>query len=74
MIQTLEDDQPPLEWRLVFHLCWTKGDALHGSGMSFTRADVLDMTVEEALHYIDELGARRRAEAAALKGRAISPG
>lgn len=35
--------------------------------MSFTRADVLDMEIHEALHYMERLGDRRRAEAAVIR-------
>lgn len=37
--------------------------------MTFTRADVLDMTLDEALFHIERLGERRRSEAAAIKTR-----
>jgi hypothetical protein len=69
MIPSADDDGPPLSWRLTFELCWTRGDALHGSGMSFTRQDVHNMTLDEALFHVERLGERREAERAAMKAR-----
>lgn len=50
-------------------LCYQRGDVLHGSGYTFTRSDVLDMEINEAQYYLDELNSQRDEEAKALRGK-----
>jgi hypothetical protein len=38
-----------------------------GSGYTFTRADVLDMDIDEARFLVEKLDANRKAEAAAIR-------
>ncbi len=54
-------------YEIVFSLCYTRGDGLHGSGLSFTRSDVHAMTLSEANYHIERLGKQRAAEAAELR-------
>lgn len=51
----------------MFHLSYTKGDGLRGSGLHFTRADFMEMDIEEIDHLLDMLGEQRAAERKALK-------
>jgi hypothetical protein len=54
-------------YELIFSLCYHRGDALHGSGLSFTRSDVRDMTIGEATYHLERLRECRGKEAAALR-------
>lgn len=56
-------------WDLFFDLNYKKGDGLHGSGMTISRSDFMDMDVDEALHYQTKLVEQRRAEAKSLRGK-----
>jgi hypothetical protein len=51
----------------MFHLSYTKGDGLHGSGLHFTRADFMDMDIDEIDELLEMLGEQREAERNALK-------
>lgn len=53
-------------WRVVDDLCYSRS----GSGYSFTRADVEDMTPGEAVFYRDRLGEHLKAESEAIKAAA----
>lgn len=48
---------------MVATLCYS----LQGSGFGFTRADVLDMEVGEALYYAEALDEQRRRESDAVR-------
>lgn len=55
---------PELGWKVIRDLCYHQHG---GSGYSFTRADVLDMSWGEAAYYLKSLGELRAAEAKAIK-------
>lgn len=50
----------------MFHLCYTRGDGLRGSGLHFTRADFMAMAVDEIDTMLEMLGEQRDAEKKAL--------
>jgi hypothetical protein len=51
----------------MFHLSYTKGDGLRGSGLHFTRADFMEMEIEEIDMLLEILGDQRDDERKAIK-------
>lgn len=49
---------------MTFELCYSQHG---GSGLNFTRSDVLEMELDEIDHYLETLDRRRNTEADAIK-------
>ena len=51
-------------WEAMFALCWTQHG---GSGLGWTRSEVLDMTIAEFRWFIERVSSQRAKEANALR-------
>ena len=56
--------EPDWLYRLIAALCYNPHG---GSGFSFTRADVLDMDLDEARHHLAWLDEQRSRESSAIR-------
>lgn len=67
LIYALPQFDPQHILHCIFHLAYTKGDGLSGSGLHFTRADFMEFGIDEIDQLLEMLGEQRAMEAKAIK-------